>query len=94
LFRNSGEVWETAGSKNFEQRAKESAIELLRVYQSKPLPSDGKRELDGFVSSSMKSLVGEEMRRTLGEDFRGRSISDRYPIKDARRRLRVIEIRA
>ena len=58
LFRNSREAWETGGSKNFEQRAKERAIELLRTYQPKPLAADTEKELDGFVKSSLKSLGG------------------------------------
>jgi trimethylamine---corrinoid protein Co-methyltransferase len=58
LFRNSREAWEARGSKNFEQRAKERAIDLLRAYEPKPLPADIEKDLDGFVKSSLKSLGG------------------------------------
>ena len=56
LYRNSREAWETSGSKDFEERARESAKAILREHQPNPLPEDIGKALDELVNDALRRL--------------------------------------
>ena len=56
LYRNSREAWETSGSKDFEERAKERAQAILREHQPNPLPEDIGKALDELVNDALRRL--------------------------------------
>ena len=56
LYRNSREAWEAAGSKDFEERAKTRAREILRDHRPNPLPDDKGKALDDLVKKALQDL--------------------------------------
>ena len=52
LVRDKYEVWEAAGGKRIEERARDRVQDLLATHQPEPLPEDVMRELDAIYAST------------------------------------------
>ena len=55
LVRDKYEVWQAAGGKRAEERARDRAQELLATHQPEPLPEAVIRELDSIYASAKRS---------------------------------------
>ena len=55
LVRDKYEVWEAAGGKRAEERARDRVHELLANHQPEPLPEEVTRELEAICASARRS---------------------------------------
>jgi len=56
LYRQARETWEAEGLKNFQERAKERALTILKEHQPAPLNEDVSKALDDLVSDALRLL--------------------------------------
>lgn len=55
LVRDKYDVWEAAGGKRMEERARDRVQRLLRTHQPEPLPDEAVKELEAIYSSVRRS---------------------------------------
>ena len=56
LVRDKYDVWQAAGGKRMEERARDRARQLLATHEPAPLPEDVARDLEAIYNSARKVI--------------------------------------